>query len=506
MRSRILFLALILICAEATLAGPDRPLSASGLVDSVVKVTSEMRDGSATLNGSGLMFRSEGVVYVVTSDHVLYQSNATARHSIWNERFGKPAACTIAHSQFDLGLALLKCDAAPGLATEFGFQHPDGLLGGVVLHSDEPNDPNDSPNFYRNTRRYALSTAGFPSDSQELVIGERGEGNIYRLEDRRVLMGVESMYIVQGAHGEKGMSGGILYEAINRPVMLGLLSHLRSSSSGGDRIYAIPAKTVVQFLFQALQIAKRDLTIPQDNRIGQQPRQQLRNPYDTQIGRFDFTVLEENTADGTHYLALQMRRIGGKAPPWDTNRAPIPPLYHLGRRIDQLLERDPQCEFFLIGFKDFQGPYPTQRISHPVEAYQNLKERKGVPVFTLRCPSSAESLQKLLAMRPRLRAIAAKIPSSVSRIGAWPARFAAILDAAEKQPALSFPAFDFQDRPFDLVEMRSLANTVPDEGVAPTGVYAREHTDWMQLIKLNVAEELFYLMKEADQLLRSQME
>ena len=70
-----------LVTLSVILAATARPAQAEwvdDLLHSIVKVTSSYNHGDLVLYGSGLLFSANKANYVVTSDHVLFQSNTAA--------------------------------------------------------------------------------------------------------------------------------------------------------------------------------------------------------------------------------------------------------------------------------------------------------------------------------------------------------------------------------------------------------------------------------------------
>lgn len=202
-------------------------LSFGALPDFVVKIESGLCQDPNPFHGSGLLIGQNGKAFVITSDHVVvhnYQDPTC--HQITNELFGKHRA-SFDVAEWGNGLALLE---VPDLK-------PDATWPTIAdLKPLEQVSPGEG-----------ATVAGFPADSDSLIIDKRGA--IAALDAELPFFAqVPRLLEIKGAHGEFGMSGGIAY---NNQGYLGLLSHQRVLSSE-NQLFVIPALVVYEWLKGAL--------------------------------------------------------------------------------------------------------------------------------------------------------------------------------------------------------------------------------------------------------------
>ena len=167
---------------------------------SLVKVFSG-RCGSEKVGfrGSGFVFRDGEQNYVLTSEHVVVHNNKDFCHLIWNETFGEIKAELVA-ADWGYGLGLLKL---PRLADQESFQNR------TIFDSD--------------VKSGKITTWGYPYGAESLVSDHYGRILLAKSE-RNLIPIVDYMTEVIEAHGEYGMSGGVVTEN-KTGQLVGLLSH-----------------------------------------------------------------------------------------------------------------------------------------------------------------------------------------------------------------------------------------------------------------------------------------
>lgn len=173
----------------------------------VVKVTSYFeRNSEAKLEGSGFLFTRDGLLFVLTSDHVVVPTNAPAVHVIENERDDKAEAVFL-QANWAYGLALL------GVKTERGRSFTDSAYPRFDdLFTYLPIDRAD----------YRYKAMGFPAGSSTLksIDAHRSQNQ----SPAGTVLALKSVYGIESMAAEFGMSGGPVF--VGDDTFFGLLSHV----------------------------------------------------------------------------------------------------------------------------------------------------------------------------------------------------------------------------------------------------------------------------------------
>lgn len=196
------------------------------LSDFAVKVQSGDCKDPNPYHGSGLLLSYQGKAFVLTSDHVVlhnYQSQTC--HQIFNEQLGIHKA-SYDTAEWGNGLALME-------------------VRDLLPTSDWPTLESLKP--LEAKIKEQATVMGFPADSESLVVDTRGKISEIEVELPFFAM-VPKLIEVQGAHGEFGMSGGVV---LSGERYLGLLSHQRVMGSD-NRLFVIPAAVVYEWLRKTL--------------------------------------------------------------------------------------------------------------------------------------------------------------------------------------------------------------------------------------------------------------
>jgi hypothetical protein len=386
------------------------------LLSSTVKIVSELRNGDAQLNGSGLLFQSKNEIYVVTSDHVVFHSDDLAEHRIYeNEGNAALGSCTLVRVTYEYGLALLKCTLArPYPVYEF-FQGPGDYDGAAHLGPIRMASPwyETDPNYLQNQTVYSVYVAGYPLASSSLLVDSQGETRLHYKDPDPLIMGIIVMQEVVRIHSEKGMSGGVLFQRSAQdsepPQILAMLSHERKVNFGGGKdslVFAIPAQYVNSFIRSALGNPARK------GRIRQEVRNQLRGPYDVAIGMYDFEYLEQER-DGKIVRAFRLRKIG------HFPKEPVPPQTRdFESTLDAYLPKHPGCVPYLVASWGLMGgarpvySYGLKWITNAVKTLEGQDLSEEEPLIYLRCPGTAEAIAKLEGIRARFAAFKMGAPSN----------------------------------------------------------------------------------------------
>lgn len=223
------------------------PTQAWNIDQAVVKVISRDSTTSTQMRGSGLLFRHRGIVYVVTSEHVVYASRAS--RFLQQAKYGSTVlALELMSSDFASGLALLKVSDSTPL-TELELPTLEDFIALSIARTGA-----------------GVQTAGFAWSAEALSLDRTGEV-LNVATDRLVLPAVPRVIELLHAHGEFGMSGGGVFTQTALPRVLGILSHqsiemvpgtagrLSSSHEGlnQNHVFVIPAPFVRQWVLEILE-------------------------------------------------------------------------------------------------------------------------------------------------------------------------------------------------------------------------------------------------------------
>lgn len=191
-----------------------------GYTQSFVKIRSTYNDGSSSLEGSGIPFRWNGKVYVLTSEHVVFPTNDGVTHTAINsENVG--AEMEFVDSSWDRGLALLAVKRDYAVGDYFHALNIDNLECLFPEHT--------------------VTAYGFPAGSD--VVVAKAEGKLLGLlEPGRVLFG-QAVQTVKNILAEFGMSGGPAYSG---RCILGMVSHVEESTD--EKTYFVPIADAIQWI------------------------------------------------------------------------------------------------------------------------------------------------------------------------------------------------------------------------------------------------------------------
>lgn len=170
--------------------------------DVVVKVHSGLCNSNfVNFAGSGMLFKNNGRIYALTSEHVVLHANGEFCHSVSNNTIGSKAA-DLAAVDWGMGLALLVLDEKSlnvdlPVAAFFSVEAPLSNEGVV--------------------------TYGYPYESDNLL--SDANGRVMDLKSKRAYVPlVGDMIEILGSHGEFGMSGGPVVSGKDGKF-IGVLSH-----------------------------------------------------------------------------------------------------------------------------------------------------------------------------------------------------------------------------------------------------------------------------------------
>lgn len=167
----------------------------------VAKITSgPCQSKHSQMRGSGTLFNYNGAVYFLTSEHVVFHSKkSTFCHIVSNSLVGAVKS-DLLFADWGTGLALLKLN--------------------INTNPSFLNFPSD----FRTTNNSEVIVAGSPFDQSTIVANH---GRITNFKSERLLSPIIKRSLeIEGAHGEFGMSGGAVIEAVdNGFIFKGLLSH-----------------------------------------------------------------------------------------------------------------------------------------------------------------------------------------------------------------------------------------------------------------------------------------
>lgn len=235
----------VLTVALAALGSPPTLV----LQTATVKIISAARDGSLELRGSGLAFAHSGHAYVLTSDHVVLHDNFNRKHVVQFEN-GATATCDFVVSDFGRGLALLEITGPfdPAVVTELT-----SIVGAAPAAADR------------------VIVMGYPAMSNGLVRDPRGAISNPRAPSMTLVQTKEMIEIV-GAHGEFGMSGGVVTSTDDR--FIGVLSHQIYSETPdriSNKILVVPSDVALPWAKAAIEAPRGQEPI----QFGQSTSQQM---------------------------------------------------------------------------------------------------------------------------------------------------------------------------------------------------------------------------------------
>lgn len=222
MKKRFSFLFLIPFLAYATIGSAAQPSSPA--LNSTVKVTSGIcgQDGSK-FRGSGVLLRDARKTYVLTSDHILINSNSGVCHRVSNSKIGSVKTKVLV-SDWASGIALLEV---------LGSVSPDVALPLSVIAKRPP------------AEREKLTVSGFPFepfDAKEPTL--YSEGSVLKAQStRHVFAHAVPMIELFDTHAEFGMSGGPVFST-DESQILGMISHqaIELVAGGPSRVVEISGK------------------------------------------------------------------------------------------------------------------------------------------------------------------------------------------------------------------------------------------------------------------------
>jgi hypothetical protein len=188
---------------------------------SVVKMYSG-RCGSTEATGSGVLFRKESRLFVLTSEHIIFNSSTEPGcHDAVLESNHRKVPLTLLRKDWASGLALLEVDEPKGDWLEAGQDFLSLIQRRVIVVTD----PNGEA---------AVKAVGYPKKTKNQV--DPGGKVLMTLSDRGILLSVREMIEVWNLWAEPGMSGGALF-AGETGIFLGILSHLTLKRMGGMSSY-----------------------------------------------------------------------------------------------------------------------------------------------------------------------------------------------------------------------------------------------------------------------------
>ena len=190
-----------------------------------VKVNSYFeRDSENKLEGSGFLFRNEGQLLVLTSEHVVIPSNAPAVHEIVTGR-GYKMEAEFLRSSWSRGLALLRIkNPHPNVAA---LRVPQAL--GYLSSSSRVDTPIDVKSY------------GFPAGVKTLIRGQGSTGPGRTLEEG-VVLARQRVQAVTGLRTEFGMSGGPVLSGI---FLFGLITHVTHEQN--SQTFVIPIADAMEW-------------------------------------------------------------------------------------------------------------------------------------------------------------------------------------------------------------------------------------------------------------------
>jgi len=225
-------------------------LAGVDLSTAVVKTHSSSSDETVHFVGSGLLFRNSNTIYVLSSEHVIFNLSP-GKHQVTSEVWGELDVSLVYHD-WGNGIALLKVD-----------EPPRELIDSPLIPSLDHLNSTDAVSHSE------VQIAGFPADSDQLI---PDSGTITSTAVAKPLLAQQPKLIeITGARGEYGMSGGPVLNSSGE--WLGVLSHQKLfEGKEGDQelLYAIPAKGIRDLLTQFLQHPETNqptLAISENNQL-----------------------------------------------------------------------------------------------------------------------------------------------------------------------------------------------------------------------------------------------
>lgn len=336
-------------------------------------------DGSATLRGSGLAFESKGRSYVLTSDHVVLHDNDRRRHVIHFDR-GVAIECEYLVSDFGRGLALLQVigpyDAA--MTEEL-----------TLISASTP------------TTSTRVAVMGYPAMSAGLVRDARGLVSNPSLATN-TLVQTREIIEISGAHGEFGMSGGVV--ATLDEKFVGILSHQvysETPNSISNKILVIPGVT-------ALAWAKSVLDAPADLapiQFAQFTSQLLWKSSLTLSSRHLMFLWHDPFGTGRNLFSLNDLTQSGSP---EIVGGETGPLASLEAKLQAS-----SCNGYLMGFRERKPFGPSVSTPRdPIGTLRLLDDPALEPVVQLFCNESRDAVDELESHEQKLESLIAKLSAS----------------------------------------------------------------------------------------------
>lgn len=214
----------------------------------VLKIQSVLQGSSFQPRvGSAIFIEFKGTPLVLTSDHVIFHSNKSLKHSVLDSQ-GQQLELEFVAADAGKGLAVLRPLADAGSFKKY------------PLFARAPPELHESQ---------GLTLIGYPAEATESLISEGGR--VHNLQAAsRIFVELPALVEVVDGHSEFGMSGGAAFSADG--TFRGILSHQKDASGASTLI--IP-ETVIRPWLEDLLDDEGHLQSPSPILLFQDPAQQV---------------------------------------------------------------------------------------------------------------------------------------------------------------------------------------------------------------------------------------
>lgn len=222
-------IAMFLLSALSIIGALDSANAADDPSDYVVKIASSDGAIGTLFKGSGVIVTYKNSVYILTSEHVVLHDNDRDRRHEFHLDGQAPQTASYMVSDWGMGLALMKVNS---LKADPRYPALEDLA-----KSSPPSVDSEAISV-----GFPLSSTSITADSEGRVASTTNASTI--------LVDVEQMLEIKGAHAEFGMSGGAVIGQSGAPI--GILSH-ETPVEAGKVIYAIPIREAAKWAIRHIE-------------------------------------------------------------------------------------------------------------------------------------------------------------------------------------------------------------------------------------------------------------